>query len=193
MSNRDEERKQRRPTEEVMNSCPKKFKYNNSLNETQIALADLARLLSCHKCDKIVFDEVANWAQYWTNKNPHIWRSYGQSNTWSRKNSSAVLRKHFNARISDMSIDLMRCLMVALFLFIMAGLDKDTWRPIVTESDHEKDIHAVIADKDSGYLYRMGIDAHVPNPDQCDPTEVVPLPVIFHIDQFEKRPSVCGS
>jgi hypothetical protein len=65
----------------------------------------------------------------------------------------------------------------------MAGLDKDTWRPIVTESDHEKDIHAVIADKDSGYLYRMGIDAHVPNPDQCDPTEVVPLPVIFHIDQ----------
>ena len=59
---------------------------------------------------------------------------------------------------------------------IMAGLDKDTWRPIVSESDHEKDIHAVIADKDSGYLYRMGIDAHVPNPDQCDPTEVVPLP-----------------
>jgi hypothetical protein len=38
MLNRDEERKHRRPTEEAMNSCPKKFKYNNSLNETQIAL-----------------------------------------------------------------------------------------------------------------------------------------------------------
>ena len=29
----------------------------------------------------------------------------------------------------------------------------------------------------------MGIDAHVPTKDQCDETEVVPLPVILHIDQ----------
>ena len=206
MLSRDEERKHRRPAEKTMNSCPKKFKYNNSLNETQIALVDLARLLSRHKCDKIVFDEVANWTQYWTNKNPHIWRSYGQSNTWSRKKLISCLEETFQCkdqRPVDRPYEMSdgRKVSIPVFDFatnvrsilddpnvtnvdnIMAGLDKDTWRPIVTESDHEKDIHAVIADKDSGYLYRMGIDAHVPNPDQCDPTEVVPLPVIFHIDQ----------
>eukprot|EP00956_Cyclotella_meneghiniana_P017997 scaffold29759_cov121-Cyclotella_meneghiniana.AAC.1 len=50
---------------------------------------------------------------------------------------------------------------------IMKGLDPETWRPTVPETEHELNENATIHDKDSGYLYRQGIKLHCPK--DCDP------------------------
>jgi hypothetical protein len=64
---------------------------------------------------------------------------------------------------------------------IMNGLDPETWRPIVSEEEHENNPDAFIDDKDSGYLYSQGIKLHVP--EKCDEVLVRPFPVIIHIDK----------
>ena len=49
----------------------------------------------------------------------------------------------------------------------------------------------MIEDKDSGYLYRMGIDTHVP--DLEDNTKILPLPIIVHIDKshYDLHSNLC--
>jgi hypothetical protein len=63
---------------------------------------------------------------------------------------------------------------------ISENLDPDTWcpkqaKPIINKNDE----NAIIGEKDSGYLYAMGIDLHCPSD---KPKEVLPLPVILHMD-----------
>lgn len=74
---------------------------------------------------------------------------------------------------------------------IMAGLDQNTWRPSVSAEEFENDYHAMIADKDSGYLYRMGIETHVP--DDGINTNILPLPLIVHIDKshYDLHSNLC--
>jgi hypothetical protein len=96
----------------------KKFKYNNSLNETQIALVDLVRLLALVTSAIRLFSMKS---QIWLSIGPTKIHTFGgvmvNPTRGQGKNSSAVLRKHFNARISDLSVGLIRCQMVTLFLF----------------------------------------------------------------------------
>ena len=74
---------------------------------------------------------------------------------------------------------------------IMKGLDQETWRPTLSAEEFENNYHAVIQDKDSGYLYRMGIEAHVP--DHEDNTKILPLPIIVHIDKshYDLHSNLC--
>ena len=53
---------------------------------------------------------------------------------------------------------------------LMKGLNKTTWWPLKTTEEIENDPHFLIDDKDSGYLYWMGIKQHCPNEEECDPT-----------------------
>jgi hypothetical protein len=62
---------------------------------------------------------------------------------------------------------------------ISENLDPDTWRPKVKPMIHENDDNAIIGEKDSGYLYAMGIDLHCPSD---KPKDVLPLPVLLHMD-----------
>ena len=65
----------------------------------------------------------------------------------------------------------------------MKGINPNIWRCKTPENVNERDPHADIGDKDSGFIYRMAMDAHVPGPSECNPTEVRPLPIIVHIDK----------
>ena len=195
------------PDEEKMKSFPKRFKYNNDLTNTLVSLVDLSYILSTrHKIDKKLFDVIYNWAKYWTDKDPNIWKSNGKANVWSRKSLMNKLSKVFQAedlRPSQKETETHdgRKVTVPVFDFptiitsilddidifnentILAGLDKSTWRPKVSAEEWGNDPHAVIGDKDTGYLYWQGIKAHCPDEEDCDPTEVLPLPLILHIDK----------
>jgi hypothetical protein len=67
---------------------------------------------------------------------------------------------------------------------IIEGLDPETWRPKTPANRHEYDPGVIIGDKESGYLYRHGIDLHCPDEsDGIDPVLIRPLPVVIHIDK----------
>ena len=46
----------------------------------------------------------------------------------------------------------------------------------------ENDPHAIIDDKDSGWLFRQGIKLHCPDSPDRDPVLVRPFPLLIHID-----------
>ena len=201
-------RKYQRPNDESINNPPEKVQYDNALTNPQIALVDLADILSDRtKTDKKLFDDIAGWSAYWANKDPNIWSSWGKSNTWTRKkliNSLTATFKCENLKPSFKeytSLDGRRVITVPIFDWpsqirellddrnvfnnenIMKGLDKKTWRPLRSADDMENDQHFMIDDKDSGYLYWMGIEQHCPGDEECDTTEILPLPLILAIDK----------
>jgi hypothetical protein len=38
-------------------------------------LIDLGEILSRHKCDKGLFNDIVDWARHWSNLKPDIWKS----------------------------------------------------------------------------------------------------------------------
>jgi hypothetical protein len=66
---------------------------------------------------------------------------------------------------------------------IAAGIDKETFRPIVPAELHENDQNAIIGEKHTGFLYQRAIDLHCPSGPNIDPKLVRPLVLIFHIDK----------
>ena len=179
--------KHRKPDKEKIAKAPRRYKYRNELSTTQVALVDLANILATrHKVDKKLFDCIASWARFHSNKDPDVWASYGRSNVWSRKKLLRHLSKTFNVEgLKPTSKETVthdgRRVTIPIFDFaaqvrnilddpdvmnednIMKGLDPKTWRPKLSAEEFEGDYHAIIADKDSGYLYRMGIETHVPD------------------------------
>ena len=131
----------------------------------------------------------------------------GESNTWTRKKLINSLTGTFKCKKLEpsfkeyTSLDGHRVITVPIFYWpsqirelqddrnifndenIMKGFDKKIWRPLRTAEDMENDQHFMINEKDSGYLYWMGIEQHCPGNEECDTTEILPLPLIFAIDK----------
>lgn len=208
--------KHKKPSRRKIHKAPQRYKYKNKLNAPQVALVDLANILSTrHKVDKKLFDCIASWARFHSNKDPNIWKTNGKSNVWTRKKLLKRLSDTFNTEgLRPTSKETVthdqRKITVPVFNFsaqvrsilddpevmnkdnIMKGLDENTWRPKRSAEDFENDYHAVIADKDSGYLYRMGIEAHVPDHGHTK-TKILPLPIIVHIDKshYDLHSNLC--
>ena len=208
-------RKYKTPSRRKIHMASKRYKYRHKLNTTQVALVDLANILATrHKVDKKLFNCIASWARFHSNKDPKVWKSNGKANVWSRSKLLTHLEKTFYVKglmpmTKEMETHDRRKVTVPIFDFaaqvrnllddpdvmnkdnIMKGLDQETWRPTLSAEEFEKDYHADIADKDSGYLYRMGIEAHVP--DHEDNTKILPLPIIVHIDKshYDLHSNLC--
>ena len=67
----------------------------------------------------------------------------------------------------------------------MKGINPKTFRPYKSAEEHENGPDAIIDDKDSGWLFRQGIELHCP--DDVDPKKVRPFPVLIHIDCSHAR------
>jgi hypothetical protein len=151
-----------------------------------------------------MFDEIATWATEWTERDPEVFRVKNKAQKWTRAKTLKHIKKVFGLdgmSPKNISVELhdKRKVSVPVVNFaesmrsilnddkvmkcIMKGLDPVTWRPIVNEEAHERNPEAFIDDKDSGYLYRQGIDLHCPNAQQCNARKVRPFPVIIHIDK----------
>jgi hypothetical protein len=207
--------KHKKPSQRKVDKAPQRYKYKNKLNAPQVALVDLANILStCHKVDKKLFNCIASWARFHSNKDPNIWKSNGKANLWTRKRLLKRLSDTFNTEgLRPTSKETVthdgQKVTVPVFNFpsqvrsilddpdvmnkdnIMKGLDENTWRPKRSAEDFENDYHAFIADKDSGYLYRMGIQTHVP--DHGGNAKILPLPNIVHIDKshYDLHSNLC--
>ena len=201
------QRKEKMPSNERKENAQKREpKKGEDLSASQIALIDLGEILSRHKCDKGLFNDIVDWARHWSNLKPDIWKSNGKSNEWTRETILKSLAAEFNAhdlkpnsktvRLSDnriVSVPVIDFEAVVRSLLddpeinnqrnLMKGIDPETWRCKVSAQEHETDHHAIIGDKDSGYIYRMAMDVHVPAADSCNASEVRPLPIILHIDK----------
>ena len=92
------EMKNRVPSQERKDKVGSRVKKcGEDLSTNQIALIDLAEILSRHKCDKGLFDDIVKWARHWSNIKQDIWSSNGTSNEWSRKTILKALAQEFDA------------------------------------------------------------------------------------------------
>jgi hypothetical protein len=203
------QRKAKAPSNERKENAQKREpKKGEDLSVSQIALIDLGEILSRHKCDKGLFNDIVDWARHWSNLKPDIWKSNWKSNEWTRETILKSLAAEFNAhdlkpksktvQLSDnciVSVPVIdfEAVVIAAFLMIMKsiinaiwwrGINPETWRCKVSAHEHETDHrNAIIGDKDSGYVDRMAMDVHVPAVDSCNASKVRPLPIILHIDK----------
>ena len=200
------------PSDDIIKNTPKKFKYKETLSSTIVSLVELAHILSRHRCDKKLFDEITDWLGFWSEKEKNLFQSYGGSNRWTRERLLKRLRKVFEMdqyqptivkhkmKYDNRFIDLpvFDIAVQARSLLddkdinnednIMKGLDRETLRPKRSPEEISNDPHALIDDKASGYLYGLACDLHCPRPDElnADDPKVLPLPLIFHIDKSHK-------
>jgi hypothetical protein len=165
---------------------------------------DLLYHLKRHRVDKKLFDVVVNWARHWTAKNPDIFKS--TTDGWKRKTVIERVSKLFDKTglrpvdtlvnlsdgrvVSVPVVDFEECICDLLSdpeinhpSNLSKGLDRQTWRPITSIAEHERDQDAILGEKDSGYLYRLGMNLHCPLRSEVDPKMVRPLPLIFNIDK----------
>ena len=209
------------PDEDLLSNPPKRIKYQKNLTDTQVALVDLANLLTNRsKVDKKLFDDIAAWAKFHSDNNVNVWKDHGGgANVWTRKKLVKALTERY--KCEDLrpkmeqytTLDGKREITVPIFdipalirdllddpdVFneetLMKGLNKTTWRPLKNAEEIENDPHFLIDDKDSGYLYWMGVKQHCPNEEECDPTVVVPLPLVFAIDKshYDLHSNLCST
>ncbi len=165
---------------------------------------DLLYHLKRHRVDKKLFDVVVAWARHWTAKNPNIFKATTED--WKRKTVINRVSKLFDKKDmepKDVVVNLTDgwCVSVPVVDFeacihdllsdpeisnpsnLSNGLDKHTWRPITSIAQHEQNEDVVLGEKDSGYLYRLGMNIHCPQVNEADPMLVRPLPLIFNIDK----------
>ena len=179
-----------------------KFIYKNTLSTQATAYIELLKICSKHDVGRAMFDDIENWAYSHSMGDPTVFQASDRSQRWSYNKTLKHAKEvfHFNdLQPTDKEVTLHdgRVVSVPVVNFaqamlsilddpkvmasIMKGLDPETWRPMVPETEHELNENATIHDKDSGYLYRQGIKLHCPK--DCDPVLVRPFPVLIHIDK----------
>ena len=181
-----------------------KFIYKNTLSCQATAYIELLKICQKHNVGKAVFNDIENWTYMHTKHNNDVFQVIDRSQRWSYDKTLNHAKEVFGFQnlqphLKEVTLSDGRIVTVPVVDFaesmrsilddskvmssLMSGLDPDTFRPIVSEDDHENDSNAIIHDKDSGYLYRQGIKLHCPSPDDIDPVHVRPLPIIMHIDK----------
>lgn len=186
-------------------SSPPEFNYSgaNVMGTQATAYAELLKICQKHHADKSLFDDIQKWATHWSQKDEHVFKQQSSANRWSRKKLLKFLKNvfpfegmepkthtvelHDGRIVSVPQVDFANSMLSILndkevMKHVMKGLDPNTWRPIISEDEHENDDNAMIDDKDSGWLFRQGIKLHCPGVNECDPTKVRPFPLLMHID-----------
>ncbi|MGA0862251.1 MAG: hypothetical protein ACO3P6_05110, partial [Pelagibacteraceae bacterium] len=198
---RYKEHKMKKPWEAT---CPSTFQYNNTMSHQATAYAELLKICSKHNCGKGLYNDIVTWAQYHAKKDPKVFLVQSKGQIWRRTKllnhmkevfhlqglepRTDVVTLHDGRNVTVPSVDFPESMRSILndknvMKHVLSGLHPDTWRPLLTAQQHEADEEAFINDKDSGWLYRQGIELHCPDETECDPLLVRPLPVILHIDK----------
>ena len=180
------------------------FEYKDTMGTSATAFTELLMICHKHGANKQMYDDIQHWVTAWSLEHPNVFRPSGQQQVWSRKKLLAFLKDVFSCKkleptihnvelhdgriVSVPEVDFAESMRSILndsnvMKHVMKGLDPETWRPIVSEDIHEQNPDAQIYDKDSGFLYRLGIKNHCPDPSDCDPKKVRPFPVLIHIDK----------
>ncbi len=176
---------------------------SNFIPTTTQCFINLLKILKRHRVDKMLFDELVEWAFHWYENDHYIF--HHNSKKWTRTSLIDHLSKRFqksNLRPTNVNVQLSdgRLVTVPVIDFkacifdilddpqlntqsnLMEGLDYKTWRPQSDDDDTDEDY--IIGDKVTGYLYKDGIDLHCPSSlDGIDEKIIRPLPLIFHIDK----------
>ena len=181
--------------------CPKRYHFSNKVGCSALAYAELLKICNKHNAPKKMYDDIATWAQAWSDKDPQVFKVKTRHQKWNRRKILRYLKEIFDVKDMEPNnhtvklhdgrvvtvpvIDFAAAMRSILddeevMKHVMSGLD-DTWRPIVSEEEHENDDNVVIDDKVAGHLYRQGIKLHCP--DNVDKHLVRPFPVIVHIDK----------
>lgn len=184
---------------------PERFEYvgKNVMSAQATAYAELLKICSKHDASKTMYDDIANWAQHWSSKDPNTLRAATTAQRWTRKKmlnhlkdvfpfkgldpTTYVVELHDGRTVSVPVVDFadaMRSILndKEVMKFVMKGIDPTTFRPYKSTEEHESDPDAVIDDKDSGWLFRQGIKLHCPDSEDIDPKKVRPFPILMHID-----------
>lgn len=198
---RNTEMKRKVPTD---GQCPEHFRYNNTMNQQATAYAELLKICSKHGVSKSMYDDIVQWAQHHTQQDSNTFQQKCKSQNWTRQKTIRHTSEVFgfeNLKPTLKMVELHDCRKVTVpvidfkesmrsilddktvMSYIMKGLNPHTWRPTTNAEQHEGDHTAMLTDKVDGYLYRQGIELHCPDETKCDPTQVRPFPVIFHIDK----------
>ncbi len=175
----------------------------NFIPTTTECFINLLKILKRHRVDKMLFDELVEWAFHWYENDHYVF--HHNSKKWTRTTLIDHLSKRFhksdlrltnvNVQLSDGRlvtvpvIDFKACILDILDdpqlnkpSNLMKGLDHKTWRPQSDDNDTDEDF--IIGDKVTGYLYKDGIDLHCPSSVDGINEEIIrPLPLIFHIDK----------
>ena len=124
-----------------------------------------------------MFDDVVDWVTSWSDlADSGFLKSIQNISGQDRLSLSTVI--DFEEAVRSLLDD------VTVMNNIIEGLDPETWRSKTPANRHEYDPDVIIGDKESGYLYRHGIDLHCPDEsDGIDPVLIRPLPVVIHIDK----------
>ena len=195
--------KHRKPPNSV---APERFHYKNILGRRDTALVELLKICDKHEANKAMFDDVLDWVTSWSDLDESgFFKIHSSKQKWTRqtfiehltavfdfggmKPEKKIVELHDGRRVTVPVIDFeeaVRSLLddVTVMNNIIERLDPNTWRPKTSAEEHEYDPDAIIGDKESGYLYRQGIDLHCPDEsDGIDPVVIRPLPVVIHIDK----------
>ena len=179
-----------------------RFIYKNTLSTQATAYVELLKICSKHDVGAAMFDDIEHWAYTHSMRDKTVFQACDRTQRWSYNKTIKHAKDVFgfnklHPKVIDVSLHDGRVVSVPVVDFaeamlsilddpkvmasIMSGLDPDTWRPSVSETEHELDEEATIHDKDSVYLYRQGIKLHCP--EDGDPVLVRPFPVLIHIDK----------
>ena len=189
--------KTKRPNE---TTAPPKFQYENTMPAVVTALGQLLLMIKGHGGTKSLYNDIVEFIFEWSTLHPGIFVKKHGVPKWDRKRviehigevfqTTDLIPVNHEIKLSDnrvVTIPVTNWEALArdilddpeVIELISENLDPDTWRPKVKPMIHENDDNAIIGEKDSGYLYAMGIDLHCPSD---KPKDVLPLPVILHMD-----------
>ena len=184
----------------------KPLKYEGNLSPYTKMMVDLMRILGGHHTvDLSMCDEIMQWGRHWTDKHPRIWRNRKMHKHNNRKPLLKHLAKVFGVEDSlpiektvllsrgkkvtvatnDFRAQVLKLVTDPTLMkpenYIQENFDANTLRPTKHYRDYEDD--DIIDDINAGSLYHEGIEkfCNIPPPPGVD--MVVPLPLIFSVDE----------